>query len=209
MTKLSMRSIVAVAMSVVLGTLAMAQQPVTIAKTQPTKKEDAKKDDVKKVDSKDPAKADTVVKTFELKNANPNEIQQFLSKHLAAAAAKHGRPPFLVAVDFKNKTVFVRGATADVETAGKVIAQIDGGSSKDGPLNVIVLQYTSIEEAMRILNSLELGGSVHACPASHVLVIPHSATNVDQIKAIVEKLEACNKPKPKTETATSPKNKNN
>jgi|GEM_PF-4466567 len=203
MTKLSMRSIVAVALSVILGTLATAQQPAANTNAQPAKKVDSK-DTVKK---DEPKKTETVVKTFELKNANPNEIQQFLTKHLAAAAAKQGRPPFLVAVDSKNKTVFVRGAAGDVDTAGKIIAQLDGGSM-DGPLNVIVIQYSSFDEVMRILNLLELGTAVHACPASHVLVIPHGVANVDQIKTIVEKLEASNKPKPKTETTTSPKGKN-
>ena len=212
MTKLITRSVAAIALCVALGTTAAGQPTAANGKNAPEKKvdlkkEEAKKDEIKKDDAKkdevkkdDAKKAEpSVVKAFEFKTANPAEVQQLVARYTAAQTGSKGgmgRPAVLIAVDPKTKTLFVRGAATDVETAGKIIAQLDSGAT-DGPLHVIHLQSAAVDEVMRVLGALDLATSVHPCPGSRSLVIAHGAANVDQIKTVIEKLDGSPKPAPK------------
>ncbi|QJW93583.1 secretin N-terminal domain-containing protein [Frigoriglobus tundricola] len=207
MTKLFTRPVAAIALFAALGTAAAAQPAAVAGKDAPAKKADSKKDEPKKDEPKkdepkkdEPKKAEpSVVKAFEFKTANPAEVQQLVTKYASAQAGSKGgagRPAVLIAVDPKTKTLFVRGAAADVETAGKIIAQLDNGAT-DGPLHVIHLQTVAAEEVMRVLGQLDLAAAVHPCPGSRSLVIAHGATNVDQIKTVIEKLDGPSKPAPK------------
>ena len=167
-------------MCVTLYATTAGQPPAGGAKDQPAKKDEAKKDKTKKDNG-------TVVKAFELKSANASEIQQFLVKYLVAPAGDE-KPGPLVAADGKTRTVFVRGPAADVDTAGKIVAQLDGDSA-DGPLLVIRLQNAAVEEVMRVLNALELGSRVYPLQLSGALAIPRDETNMNQIKAVIEKMD--------------------
>ena len=210
-----------------ISTAAAQPQVGAAKKTAPTAvaKEDsgvvAKKDDATAA-----KKDEGQVKTFELKSGNPGEIQQFLAKHFAAvaqaAASQKGpaKAPVLIAYDARSKTLFVRGAAADVETAGKIIAQLEGGAdAANGPLYVIRLKNASVEETVRVLTALNLAARVYPCQASRMLILPKGDPDGEQVKAVVDKLDAGAKeeaapkatktePAPKgtkVETATPPK----
>jgi hypothetical protein len=192
---------------------ATAQPPGT--KEQPAKTTD-KKDEVKKDEGrKDAPKPNdaTQVKAFELKSANAGEVQQFLTRHFtpptAAVSTKPGtpvpppvagKPSIQLAYDARTKVLFVRGSAADVETAGKMIAQLEGGAGAAGPLTVIHLRNTTADEVMKVLAALELNGKVHACPMSKALVLAPNDPNADQIKTVIERLDAA-----KAETKPEPK----
>ncbi len=204
MTQFLTRPVAVVALCVALGTAAAGQPTAVAGKDAPAKKGESpkielKKDEPKKDEFKkdEPKKVEpSVVKAFEFKTINPGEVQQLVTKYVAAQTGPKGgtvRPPVLIAVDPKTKTLFVRGAAADVETAGKIIAQLDGGAA-DGPLQVVHLQNATVDEVMRVLGSLDLAAAVHPCPASHSLVIAQGASNTDQIKTVIEKLEGSSKP---------------
>jgi hypothetical protein len=61
---------------------------------------------------------------------------------------------------------------------------------------VIQLRYATTAEAMKILTALDLGAKVHACPTAKLLIVPQNDPNVEQIKTVVERLDA-GKPEPK------------
>ncbi len=151
----------------------------------------------------------TQVKAFDVKTASAPEIQQLLVKLFApqpgVGAKAGGKPPVLVALDPKHKTIFVRGTAADVEAAGKVVAQVDAGEAK-GPLTIIVLKNVGTQEVLQVLVPLQLSARVHPCPTSKVLVLDPSDPNADQIKAVVDRLEEENKPTPKKAPDVKKKN---
>jgi hypothetical protein len=144
------------------------------------------------------------LKTFVVKNANLTEAQQYLVRYFTPAAPppKPGtapaapKPTILVAVEPKTKTLFVRGPAAEVETAGKIIAQLDGSDAR-GPLNVLVLQYAPVDEAMKVLTSLDLAKSVSPLPQSRLLILPQDDPTADEVKTVLVRLEAAFKPEPK------------
>jgi hypothetical protein len=180
MSNLHTRLIGVAALCATLCATAAGQPPTGDAKDQPSKKDDAKKDEAKR-------SSGTVVKAFELKSTNASEIQQFLVKYFAAPDGGEKSGP-LVAADGKTRTVFVRGSAADVDTAGKIVAQLDGGSA-DGPLQVIRLQSAAVDDVVRVLTALELGSRVYPLQLAGALVIPRNETNTDQIKAVIEKMD--------------------
>jgi hypothetical protein len=180
MSNLHTRLVGGAVLCATLCATAAGQPPTGNATDQPSKKDEAKKDDAKK-------DTGTVVKSFELKSANAGEVQQFLVKYFAAPGGGE-KPGLLAAADGKTRTVFVRGSAADVDTAGKIVAQLDGGSA-DGPLLVIRLQNASVDEVMRVLTALELASRAHPFQLAGVLVITPGETNVDQIKAVIEKMD--------------------
>jgi hypothetical protein len=145
------------------------------------------------------------LKTFVVKNANLTEVQQFLTKYFTPATPtpKAGttptpaKPTILVAAEPKSKTLFVRGPAAELEAAGKIIAQLDGSDVK-GPLNVIPLQDVSVDEAMKVLSSLDLAKSVSPLPQSRLLILPQDDPTADEVKTVLVRLEAAFKPETKT-----------
>jgi hypothetical protein len=205
--KVLTRSVVAFVLCAALCAVATSQPPGD--KAQPVKDETKKDTGAKNGDA-------TQVKAFDLKNANANEVQQFLTKHFTptavpvatkvgttAPAPVAGKPSIHLAYDTRTKALFVRGTAADVELAGKMIAQLDAGpnglSGTGHPLTVIYLRNTTADEVMKVLTALEIGGKVHSCPMSKALVLPQSDPNADQIKTVVERLDA------KPETKPEPK----
>jgi hypothetical protein len=151
------------------------------------------------------------LKAYSVRNANPTEVQQILTRYftptptpakpgVAPAAAK---PTILVAVEPKTKTLFVRGPSADVEAAGKIIAQLDSGDSK-GPLRVLAVQHVPVEEAMRVLTALDLAKSVVPCPLSHLLILPQDDSSADEVQTVVNRLEAAFKPETKVKLEQKP-----
>ena len=224
---LRMRLMVVFALLAALCAIAMAQppQPPGGTKDQPAKKEPAikkeepakkvepakkeeltkKEEPTKKVESvkkEEPArkvepvkKDDSQVRAFELKSANPSEVQQALQKYFAApVASKAGATAPAatahVAFDARTKTVFVRGTAAEIEAAGKMIAQLDGG-------HIIQLKNASVEDVMKVLTSLDIAGKVQSYPKAQLIIVPQNDSHFDQIKTVVEHLDAGNKTEPK------------
>jgi hypothetical protein len=197
-----------------LCTATVAQQPALAPQPTSGKKDDPKKDAGKAVDSKDGKKdagkvegivkkeEATQIKTFEMKDANIADLQQVLSRF---APSKSGKQ-LLVVADPKTKTLFIRGTPTDVEMAAKIIAQLEGDAKTDGPLHVIHLQYTPVDDAMRVLTALELNTRVFPCQSHKALILAQGEQNMDQVKTVVEKLETANKPntgkKPEPKTKT-------
>jgi hypothetical protein len=191
-----LRALLAVGLFVLCATT-VAQQPALAPQPANGKKDDTKKDTAKLFDSKDVKKdagkvegivkkeEATQIKTFEMKDANITDLQQVLARF---APSKSGKP-LLVVADPKTKVLFIRGTQADVEVAAKIIAQLEGEGKTPGPLEVIHLQYTPVDDAMRVLTALELNARVFPCPGHKALILAQGEASLDQVKAVVEKLE--------------------
>jgi hypothetical protein len=156
----------------------------------------------------------TQLKTFEVKNANLAEVQQYLTRHFTPAAStptsKPGpgttpapapaapAPTIRVTVEPKLKALFVRGPAAEVDKAGQIVAVLDGTTDK-GPVHVIALQHVPAEDAMKSLTALNLAKGVTPLPQSRLLVLAQGDPVIEQVKLVIGGLEPLFAPEPKTE----------
>lgn len=137
------------------------------------------------------------VRTFDLSRAQPDTVRQAVTSCWNQYMQLRGQPasPMAprLAIDPRTQTLFARGTEKELEAIGELIGLLDAApgkaSSENKNLQVIHLKHAKPNEVLQILNGLGLQNQVMVLPGSNTLLLPRQAQSMDEVQAVIEKVD--------------------